>query len=75
VWWGVADATPAHPSQRHAVGAGFLVLGLAAGLFGSLYAFKPPALLTFVGAAVAVGVAVCAPALGERVNDLAASTI
>ncbi|WP_236044618.1 phosphatase PAP2 family protein [Haloarcula nitratireducens] len=68
VWWRVAEATPAHPTQRREVAAGFAVLGLAAGLFGVLYVFQPSLPLTFVGVAVAVGGTVGAPLLGERLT-------
>lgn len=66
VWRGIADSTPAHPTSEWEVLAGFGALCLAAALFGLLYAFEPPHVATFVGSAVAVGTAVGAPLLGER---------
>lgn len=66
MWRGIAETTPAHPSDRREVLVGFLVLGLVAGLFGVLSAVKPPHSFTFFGSAVAVGGAVGAPLLGER---------
>lgn len=66
VWRAVAETTPAHPASRRDVWAGFLVLGVVAGLFGALTAIEPPHPVTFVGSAVAVGGAVGAPLLGER---------
>ncbi|MDF9745043.1 phosphatase PAP2 family protein [Natrinema salsiterrestre] len=69
VWRGIADSTPAHPSNRWEVGAGFAVLGLAGGLFALLYALEPPLLVTFSGSAIAVGGAVVAPLAGEKLLD------
>lgn len=66
VWRGVADTTPAHPTNRREVAAGFAVLGLAGGLFALLYAVEPPLLITFFGSAVAVGGAVAAPLAGQK---------
>lgn len=66
VWRGVADTTPAHPTNRREVLAGFLVLGAMAGLFGVLTAIEPPLPLAFLGTAIAVGGAVGAPLLGEQ---------
>lgn len=66
VWRGIADSTPAHPSSRREVGAGFVVLGLAGGFFALLYALEPPLLLTFFGSALAVGGVVIAPLAGEK---------
>lgn len=66
VWRGVADATPAHPTNSRVVVAGFVVLGIMGGIFSIVYVLEPPHLLTFLGAAVTVGGAVGAPFLGER---------
>jgi membrane-associated phospholipid phosphatase len=66
VWRGVADATPAHPTKRSEVVAGFVVLGIMGGLFGVVYAFKFSYSLAFLGTAVAAGGATGAPLLGER---------
>ncbi|QLH80264.1 phosphatase PAP2 family protein [Halosimplex pelagicum] len=66
VWRGVADSTPAHPTDRGEVLAGFAVLAGAGILFAVIEAFEPPLALAFVGTAVAVGGAVGAPLLGER---------
>ncbi|WP_114578862.1 phosphatase PAP2 family protein [Saliphagus sp. LR7] len=66
VWRAVADTTPAHPTTRREVVAGFLVLGAGAALFGGLTATEPPLALTFLGAVVAGGLAVGAPLAGER---------
>lgn len=66
VWRAVAETTPAHPTNRREVLAGFLVLALVAGLFSVLSAVKPPLPVTFFGTAVAVGGVVGAPLLGER---------
>lgn len=66
VWRGVAEVTPAHPSDRREVVGGFVALALAAGLFGLTYALAPPPVLAFLGAAIAGGGAVGAPVLGER---------
>ncbi|ADB63617.1 phosphoesterase PA-phosphatase related protein (plasmid) [Haloterrigena turkmenica DSM 5511] len=69
VWRGIADSTPAHPSNRWVVGAGFAVLGLAGGFFTLLYALEPPLMVTFSGSAIAVGGAVVAPLAGEKLLD------
>jgi len=69
VWRGIADSTPAHPSNRREAGAGFAVLGLAAGFFAVLYALEPPLLVTFCGSAIAVGGVVGAPLAGEKLLD------
>ncbi|MDS0474525.1 phosphatase PAP2 family protein [Natrinema sp. 1APR25-10V2] len=66
VWRGIADSTPAHPSNRWEVGAGFAVFGLAGGFFVLLYALEPPLMVTFSGSAIAVGGAVVAPLAGEK---------
>ncbi|WP_123620993.1 phosphatase PAP2 family protein [Halorubrum sp. CSM-61] len=68
VWRGVADSTPAHPSNRREVGAGFAVLGLAGGFFALLYAVEPPLPIAFLGSAVAVGSTVAAPLAGEKLG-------
>jgi len=68
VWRGVADATPPRPANGRAVVAGAVVLAVAGGLFGLVYTFAPSHPSAFLGAAVAVGGAVGAPALGERVS-------
>ncbi len=67
VWRGIADSTPAHPTNRQEVVTGFLVLGVTAAVFGVIYALEPPLVVTFVGAATAAGGAVGAPLLGERI--------
>lgn len=67
VWRAIADTTPAHPTTRREVVAGFLALGAAAVLFGGLTAVEPPLPLTFLGAVIAGGLAVGAPLAGERV--------
>jgi membrane-associated phospholipid phosphatase len=69
VWRGVAESTPTHPTSRREVVAGFAVLGIAGGLFTVLEALEPAPLVTFVGAAVAVGGAVGAPLAGETLVD------
>lgn len=69
VWRGIADSTPAHPSSRREVAAGFGILALAGGFFALLYAIEPPLLATFVGTAIAVGGAVAAPLGGEHLLD------
>ncbi|NHN61484.1 phosphatase PAP2 family protein [Halorussus rarus] len=66
VWRGVADSTPAHPTNRREVVAGFVALVVSGALFGAVYALTASHLITFVGTAVAVGGAVAAPLLGER---------
>jgi hypothetical protein len=68
VWWRIAGATPAHPTRRREVVAGFVVLGLAAGLFSVLYVIQPSHFVTFVGVAVAVGGVVAAPLLGDSLR-------
>jgi membrane-associated phospholipid phosphatase len=65
-WRGVAEATPAHPSNGREVVAGFVALGVAGGLFAVVYAFTPSNVFSFLGAAVSAGVAVGAPLLGDR---------
>lgn len=68
-WHGVVDATPPGPTNARATVAGIAVLVAAAGVFGLVYASPfplPSRLSPFLGAAVAVGGAVGAPALGER---------
>jgi len=60
VWRGVADSTPAHPSNRREVGAGSVILGLAGGFFALLYVIEPPLLVAFFGSAIAVGSTVAA---------------
>ncbi len=67
VWRGVADATPAHPTNSRAVVAGCVVLGIMGGISGTVYALEPPHLLTFLATAVIFGGAIGAPMLGERV--------
>lgn len=67
VWYSVADVTPAGPTSGRAIAAGVAVLAAAGTLFGLVYAFTPSRPLPFLVAAVAVGGAVGAPALGERV--------
>lgn len=52
VWRGIADSTPAHPSNRREVAAGFTVFGLAGGIFALVYAVEPPLLATFFGSAM-----------------------
>lgn len=70
VWRGIADSTPAHPSNRQEVAAGFALLGLAGGFFALLYAVEPPLLVTFFGSAIAVGGTVGAPLAGEKLVEL-----
>lgn len=65
-WRVVASATPAHPSNRREVMAGFAVLAVAAALFGAVYTLTPTLVVAFVGAVLAGGGAVGAPALGDR---------
>lgn len=65
-WRAVAEATPAHPSSRQEVAAGFAVLVVAAALFGAVYALTPGLVVAFVGSVLAGGGAVGAPALGDR---------
>ncbi|WP_226040039.1 phosphatase PAP2 family protein [Natrinema sp. DC36] len=69
VWRGIADSTPAHPSNRREAAAGFVVFGLAGGFFALMYAVEPPLLATFFGSAIAVGGAVIAPLAGEKLLD------
>lgn len=66
VWRSVAEMTPAHPSNRREVVAGFVAFALVSGLFAVVYALTPSHVLSFLGAAVAAGGAVGAPLLGER---------
>ncbi|SFG41084.1 PAP2 superfamily protein [Halopelagius inordinatus] len=66
VWRGIADSTPAQPSNRREAAAGFVVYGLAGGFFAVVYAVEPSLIVTFFGSAVAVGGAVVAPLAGER---------
>lgn len=66
VWRTVADSTPAHPTTRREVVAGFAILAIAGGLFGATYAIEPTLPFTFLGAAIAAGGAIGAPLLGER---------
>lgn len=66
VWRGIADTTPAHPTDRLEVFAGFGLVGIAAGIFGVIYAGDVSYLVTFFGSATAVGIAVAAPLLGEQ---------
>ena len=66
VWRTVADATPARPTNRREIAAGFGVLAVAGVLFAALEAFEPALPVAFAGAAVAVGGAVGAPLVGER---------
>lgn len=65
-WRGVADSTPAHPSNRREVVAGFLVFLLAGAVFVVVHALKPSYPLTFVATALAVAAVVVAPITGER---------
>jgi len=65
-WRVVASATPAHRSNRREVMAGFAVLAVAAALFGAVYTLTPTLVVAFVGAVLAGGGAVGAPALGDR---------
>ena len=69
VWRGIADSTPAHPSNRREAAAGFVVFGLASSFFAVIYAVEPPLLVTFFGSAIAVGGAVVAPLAGEELVD------
>ncbi|WP_336365093.1 phosphatase PAP2 family protein [Halalkalicoccus salilacus] len=69
VWRGIADSTPAQPSNRREAAAGFGVFGLAGGFFAVVYAIEPPLLATFFGSAIAVGGAVVAPLAGEKLLD------
>lgn len=66
VWRGVAEATPAHPSKRTEVAGGLLAGVIAGGIFGVVFVFEQSYLITFLGAAAAVGLVVGAPLLGER---------
>lgn len=67
-WRGIADSTPAHPSNRREVVVGFLALGVAGVLFSVVYALEPPLPLTFLGTTLAVASVVGAPLLGERLG-------
>ncbi|NIC00989.1 phosphatase PAP2 family protein [Halobacterium sp. R2-5] len=69
VWRGIADATPAHPSNRREAAAGFGVFGLASGFFAVMYAVEPPLLATFFGSTIGVGGAIVAPLAGEKLLD------
>jgi membrane-associated phospholipid phosphatase len=66
VWRGIAETTPAHPTSRWEVFAGFGIVGIAAGIFGAVYVGDVSNLFAFFGSAAAVGVAVAAPYLSER---------
>ncbi|WP_435182077.1 phosphatase PAP2 family protein [Halorussus sp. AFM4] len=66
VWRGVADSTPAHPTDRWEVLAGFGVVVIAGSIFGVVYTLDPSLLVTFLVSALASGTAVAAPLLGER---------
>lgn len=66
VWRGVAESTPAHPANRREALAGFVALLISGGLFGAVYASDPSHVTTFLGTAIAVGGAVGAPLIGER---------
>ncbi len=66
VWRGIANSTPAHPTTRREVVAGFIVLVVMALLFVIIRVLEPPLVLTFVGTAVSAGGAIGAPLLGER---------
>lgn len=65
-WRSFAGTVPDHPGNRRDVLVEFVVLGLAGGLFGGLYALHPPVPITFLGTAIAVGTVVAAPILCER---------
>ncbi|MFC6823765.1 phosphatase PAP2 family protein [Halopelagius fulvigenes] len=69
IWRGIADSTPAQPSNRREAAAGFVVFGLAGGFFALVYAVEPPLLATFFGSAIAVSGAVVAPLAGEKLLD------
>lgn len=69
VWRGIADSTPAHPSNRREAAAGFVVFGLASGFFAVMYTVELPLLATFFGSAIAVGGVVVAPLAGEKLLD------
>mgnify|MGYP000330084865 CR=1 FL=1 len=71
VWRAVADATPAHPTNRTAIGVGIGVLAVAGVLFAVLEAVEPALPVAFAGAAAAVGGAVGAPSIGERLAHTA----
>jgi membrane-associated phospholipid phosphatase len=65
-WSAVGAATPAHPSNRREVVAGFVVLAAAAGLFGAVYAFRTSLVFGFLGSVFAAVGVVGAPVLGNR---------
>ncbi|SFR85388.1 PAP2 superfamily protein [Halomicrobium zhouii] len=65
-WRAVAEATAAHPSSGREVMAAVAVLAVAAALFGAVYALTPGLVVAFLGAVLAGGGAVGAPALGDR---------
>lgn len=66
VWLGTADSTPAHPSNRRAVGFGVAVLSLSGGLFALLYALETSPVIACIGSALALGGTVLAPLAGEE---------
>lgn len=69
VWRGIADSTPAQPSNRREAAAGFVVFGLAGTFFAVVYAIEPPLLVTFFCSVITVGGAVVAPLAGEKLLD------
>lgn len=68
-WRAVADVTPAHPSNRHEVIAGFAVIGLAGALFALVYSLQPSLPITFIGATIVVGGVVGAPLIGKQLIE------
>ncbi|WP_254544852.1 phosphatase PAP2 family protein [Halomarina pelagica] len=66
VWRRIAEATPTHPTETDEVFVALVVAVLAAVIFGATYAVRLPYPLTFLGTAMATGLTVSAPLLGER---------
>ncbi|WP_336364890.1 phosphatase PAP2 family protein [Halalkalicoccus salilacus] len=68
-WRAVANSTPAHPSNRQEVIAGLAVIGLTGGLFALLHSLKPPLVVTFFGATIAVSGIIGAPLVGKQLVE------
>ena len=68
VWRSIADVTPAHPTTRREIVAGFVVLGITGGLFAIIYTSEPSYPLLFLGTAISAGGATGAPLLGKRLT-------
>lgn len=66
VWRRVAESTPTRPTETDEVLVALVVAVLAAVNFGAVHALRLPYSLTFLGTAMATGLTVSAPFLGER---------